>query len=112
MASDVWCFNAMAHKTVASLVMRFLYRGAGLMVWACLAWTCCINPSIMPAATPLKLSGAIGGAVTNGIGSPQMGATVIVYNRHGRQFEDGRADEGARFAITGRFPDLDSVKVT
>src|SRR5205085_1828408 len=74
--------------------------------------TCCINPSIMPAATPLKLSGAIGGAVTNGIGIPQMGATVILYNRQERQFEKALTDERGMFAFTGLFPDLYSVKVT
>ena len=36
-------------------------------------------PCAGPAANPLKLSGAISGTVTDGLGVPQMGATVEIF---------------------------------
>src|SRR5438094_171598 len=96
-----WMFNAMAHKTVASVV-----------AFAGLAWACLISPSASRAATPLQLSGAITGSVTDALGIPQMGATVTLYNRQERQFEKALTNERGAFTFMGLFPDLYSVKVT
>src|SRR5450432_1505771 len=73
---------------------------------------CLAVPSAFPAPLPLKLSGAIAGIVTDGGGIPQMGASVILYNRQERIFERALTDERGAFKFAGLFPDLYSVKVT
>lgn len=95
-------FKAMAHKTVASLVTTGLVYGVA----------CLIGQTTARAATPLTLSGAITGSVTDTLGVPQMGATVILYNRQERQFEKALTNERGGFTFMGLFPDLYSVKVT
>jgi Carboxypeptidase regulatory-like domain len=62
--------------------------------------------------TPLKLSGAIGGVVTNSGGNPQMGASVVLYNRQDRVYDRMLTDEHGQFRFPGLFPDLYSVRVT
>ena len=84
-------------KSVAALVVGVL---------------CLAVPSAFPAPLPLKLSGAIAGIVTDGGGIPQMGASVILYNRQERIFERALTDERGAFKFAGLFPDLYSVKVT
>jgi hypothetical protein len=84
-------------KSVAALVVGVL---------------CLAVPSAFPAPLPLKLSGAIAGIVTDGGGIPQMGASVILYNRQERIFEKALTDERGIFNFVGLFPDLYSVKVT
>jgi len=69
-------------------------------------------PAVYGAPNLLKLSGAIAGVVTDTGGVPQMGATVILYNRQERVFERALTDERGTFNFIGLFPDLYSVKVT
>jgi Carboxypeptidase regulatory-like domain len=64
------------------------------------------------AATPLRISGAITGFVTDPAGVPQMGAAVILFNRQERQFERALTDERGAFRFLGLSPDLYSIKVT
>ena len=64
------------------------------------------------AADPVKLSGAIGGVVTNSFGLPQMGASVILYNRVDRAFAKVLTDEHGEFRFPGLLPDLYSLRVT
>ena len=85
------------HKTVASFVL-------GL---ACLAVPCASR-----AAAPVKLSGSITGMVFNPAGTPQMGATVLLYNRQDRVCEKALTDERGEFKFLGLFPDLYSIRVT
>ncbi len=73
---------------------------------------CLIAPVIAPAAEPLKLSGAIGGVVSNSLGSPQMGATVVLYNRLDRAFDKVLTDDRGEFRFVGLFPDLYSIRVS
>lgn len=61
---------------------------------------------------PVKLSGVIGGVVTNAAGSPQMGASVFLYNRQDRVCDKVVTDERGEFHFGGLFPDLYSVRVT
>src|SRR5438477_6568023 len=70
-----------------------------------------VTPTASPAASPLRLSGAIAGIVTDGFGVPQMGATVFLYNRQERIFEKALTDERGAFNFVGLFPDFYSVKV-
>jgi hypothetical protein len=64
------------------------------------------------AVSPLKLSGAISGVVTDGAGVPQMGAAVLLYNRSERLFQRILTDETGTFSFNGLVPDIYSIKVT
>lgn len=90
-------FRTKTQKTVASLL------------WGV---ACLVGPGISEAASPLKLSGAITGVVTDTFGVPQMGATVILYNRLDRLSEKVVTDEHGEFRFVALFPDLYSVRVT
>ena len=64
------------------------------------------------APAPVKLSGVIGGVVTNPLGAPQMGATVLLYNHQDRVCDKVLTDEKGEFRFLGLFPDLYSVRVS
>src|SRR5437870_4601977 len=83
-------------------------RAAALVVGV----ACLVASAPSRAASPLRLSGAIAGIVTDGFGVPQMGASVFLYNRQERIFEKILTDERGAFNFVGLFPDLYSVKVT
>ena len=85
------------HKTVASLVL-------GL---ACLS-----APCISRAVEPIRLSGSITGFVLDPAGVPQMGASVLLYNRQDRMYEKVLTDGRGEFKFLGLFPDLYSIRVT
>ena len=89
---------ARTHRTVASLVL------AGAV--------CLGSAGYAQAATPLKISGAITGFVTDPGGVPQMGAAVILLNRQERQFERVLTDDRGAFRFVGLLPDVYSLKVT
>lgn len=73
---------------------------------------CLLVPLIAQAAEPIKLSGALGGVVTNSLGIPQMGASVVLYNRLDRSFDKALTNERGEFRFLGLFPDLYSVRVS
>ncbi|HWB86363.1 MAG TPA: carboxypeptidase-like regulatory domain-containing protein [Bryobacteraceae bacterium] len=89
--------RARTHKTVTALV-------AGVV--------CLVAPDAAKAVSPAKLSGAITGVVTDSIGIPQMGATVLLFNRQDRLYEKVLTDERGEFRFLGLFPDLYSVRIT
>lgn len=64
------------------------------------------------AAEGAMLSGAITGQVTNSSGSPQMGATVILYNRQDRVYGKALTNDRGEFTFLGLFPDSYSLRVT
>lgn len=68
-------------------------------------------PILAPAIEPVKLSGAITGRVVNTAGVPQMGATVVLYNRQERVYEKTLTDERGEFKFLGLFPDVYSLRV-
>jgi hypothetical protein len=86
-----------ANKTVISLAMGIACLGA---------------PAISRAATPVKLSGAITGKVSDAGGTPQMGATVQLYNKQDRPYAKILTDERGEFKFLGLFPDVYSIRVT
>ncbi len=88
--------NRTAHMTVTALVM-----GAA----------CLLVPGAARAANGLKLSGAIAGTVSNSVGVPQMGATVLLYNRLDRLFGRIITDEHGTFQFAGLTPDSYTVRV-
>jgi hypothetical protein len=64
------------------------------------------------AIAPAKLSGAITGLVSDGVGIPQMGATVALFNHEERLFARALTDEGGRFSFLGLTPDTYSMRVS
>src|ERR1700686_5320196 len=64
------------------------------------------------AATPAKLSGALAGAVTNTTGVPQMGATVLLFNRQERLGERAPTDAEGKFSFASLLPDVYSIRVS
>jgi hypothetical protein len=66
----------------------------------------------LPAAVSIKLSGDIAGVVTDGEGTPQMGAAVMLFNHQDRLFEKIFTDETGKFVFAGLLPDLYSVRIT
>jgi hypothetical protein len=89
--------RAVTQKSVVGLVVAGIVSLAG--------------PQPAAAAEPVKLSGAITGRVTSS-GIAQMGATVILANRQGRQFAKVLTDSEGVFKFLGLMPDLYSLKIT
>ena len=90
-------FKTKTQKALASMVLGI----AGMAV-----------PRIAIAATPIKLSGVISGQVHNAIGFPQMGATVLLFNRQDRNIDKALTDSAGEFRFADLLPDLYSVKVS
>ncbi len=79
-----------------------VYAGTLLVVCVC------------SAATPqqLKLTGSIAGLVSDGTGMPQMGATVLLYNRFEKLIERALTDDKGAFQFQALSPDVYAVRVT
>jgi hypothetical protein len=69
-------------------------------------------PEICPSAALPRLSGEISGLVTDSTGIPQMGATVLLFNRQSRLFQRALTNERGSFAFAGLLPDLYSIRVS
>jgi len=82
------------------------------VAWLTVGVVCLAASSASAAPNLLKLSGIIAGVVTDTSGIPQMGASVVLYNRQERIFEKVLTDERGTFRFVGLFPDLYSIKVT
>ena len=94
----------------------FLKQTHSSMWLAVLGAACLSSPAASWAGDTLKnevkLSGAIGGIVTSTSGAPQMGASVVLYNRQERICDRAITDERGEFRFPGLFPDLYAVRVT
>jgi Carboxypeptidase regulatory-like domain len=64
------------------------------------------------SATPPKLSGSIAGFVKDSSGIPQMGASVMLFNRYERLIERTFTNERGTFGFEALSPDLYSVRVS
>ncbi len=73
---------------------------------------CLVAPAWLPAASPTAMAGSIGGLVTDSSGVPQMGATVLLFNRNDRLTEKVLTDEKGAFVFAGLMPDIYSIRVT
>src|SRR5258708_18255466 len=62
--------------------------------------------------TPTKLSGSIAGFVRDWSGIPQMGASVLLFNRYERLIERTLTNERGTFGFDALSPDLYSVRVS
>lgn len=69
-------------------------------------------PSASAATSLVKLTGAIEGLVRDGAGIPQMGASVLLFNKQEHLLEKVLTDEHGNFSFAGLLPDLYSVRVT
>jgi hypothetical protein len=78
------------------------FLAAGLV---CLALPC-------SAVSPAKLSGGLTGLVRDGVGIPQMGATVLLFNHEERLFARVLTDEKGGFSFLSLIPDVYSVRVS
>jgi hypothetical protein len=86
-------------------------KSAGIATCALLGlW---LAPGVF-AAEPAeaRLLGSIAGMVTNSAGTPQMGATVYLYNRYDRVVHRVLTDASGTFAFASLLPDSYKLKVT
>src|SRR4051812_2718496 len=90
-------FKTKTHRTVASLVLGV---------------ACLTAPSRSYAVAPIQLSGAITGVVIDNLGIPQMGATVLLFNRQDRALQKLQTDEHGQFKFAGLFPEVYALRVT
>jgi hypothetical protein len=92
-------FGTKTHNAIATLLLGV---------------ACLLEPRVSQAAaaSPLRLSGAITGVVTDALGIPQMGASVILYNRQDRMSEKVTTNDRGEFQFASLFPDLYSIRVT
>lgn len=73
---------------------------------------CLAAPSDAPAATAMQVSGAISGVVSDTSGIPQMGATVLLFNRLDRPVSRAQTNERGEFRFPGLLPQTYSVRVS
>jgi hypothetical protein len=64
------------------------------------------------AVAPVKLSGAITGLVHDGVGVPQMGASVLLFNHEDRLSARALTDDKGGFSFLSLVPDVYSVRVS
>lgn len=64
------------------------------------------------AVTSARLSGNLGGVVTDVAGMPQMGAAVILFNRQARPIQRALTDDHGSFGFGALPPDSYSVRVS
>ncbi len=77
-----------------------------------LAVVCLAAPRAAEAVSPARLSGSISGLVTDSGGVPQMGATVLLYNKQERLHEKALTDERGFFLFSALLPDVYSIRIT
>jgi hypothetical protein len=78
----------------------------GLLVGALWAASLCLP------ATPIKFSGSIVGFVTDAAGIPQMGASVLLYNRYDHLLQQVLTTEKGTFGFDSLLPDVYSIRVS
>jgi len=64
------------------------------------------------AVEPAKLTGTLLGRVASASGVPQMGATIVLYNRHDRPVGRSLTNETGAFGFDLLVPDLYSIRVS
>src|SRR5258708_8226466 len=69
-------------------------------------------PAASFAISPIKLSGALEGTVSDLTGRPQMGAAVLLFDRQSKLCERMVTDANGLFAFVSLSPDIYSIRVT
>jgi hypothetical protein len=96
----------MRERLRSRMQARTLRTAAGLMagvLWAAPAGF---------SASLAKLSGSIVGFVTDPAGIPQMGASVLLYNRYDRPLQRVLTTENGLFSFDSLLPDTYAIRVT
>ncbi len=65
-----------------------------------------------PAASSLKLSGELAGSVKDPAGIPQMGASILLFNRYDRLIQKTFSTATGQFSFGALAPDLYSIRIT
>ena len=71
-----------------------------------------LSAPIAYAVTPAKLSGSIAGIVRNSTGIPQMGATVLLFDRYEKLIQRSLTNERGLFGFEPLTPDIYSIRVS
>ena len=71
-----------------------------------------ITSTALFAAEPVKLSGSIAGIVRDARGIPQMGASVLLFNKYEKLLQTAFTNERGTFGFETLTPDLYSVRVS
>lgn len=83
------------------------------MPWATLAAAgLLVCVAALEGAAPLRLCGSIAGVVRDAAGVPQMGATVILYNRSDRPVQRALTNEKGEFSFSSLVPDVYAIRVS
>jgi hypothetical protein len=90
------------------LVMNAKKCGLAASVLAGIFWTS--SPCV--ASSSLKLSGELAGFVKDNAGVPQMGATILLFNRYDRLVQKTLSSATGEFFFSSLSPDLYSVRIT
>src|ERR1700737_5250879 len=64
------------------------------------------------SANPTRLSGSIAGIVRDPAGIPQMGATVLLFNKYERLLQRALTNERGAFGFETLSPDLYAVRIS
>jgi len=91
---------------------RILEKKTPKTVALLFAGVACLCPRWAGAVEAVPLSGAIAGIVRGTAGIPQMGATVILYNRQQRLIGKVLTDNHGEFRLLGLVPAPYSVKIS
>jgi len=70
-----------------------------------------LSAPVLTAATPASLSGSIAGFVRDSAGVPQMGASVLLFDRYERLIQRTLTNERGLFGFESLAPDFYSVRV-
>lgn len=92
--------------------MELTTKSRGPLASLVAGMVCLVAPALLPAASPAGIAGSISGLVTDSTGVPQMGATVLLFNRYDRLTEKALTNENGGFAFAGLLPDVYSIRVT
>lgn len=77
-----------------------------------LALVLCLAPASLVSGGPLSFSGGIVGEVKSAAGIAEMGAKVLLYDRHEQLVRQVISNEQGRFGFAGLNPDIYSIRVT
>ncbi len=88
-------------RTRTSLCTRRILRGL-----------LCLTPALALAGSPVVFSGGIAGEVRSAAGVAEMGAKVLLYDRHEQLVRQMLSNEEGRFGFAALSPDIYSIRVT
>jgi hypothetical protein len=71
-----------------------------------------LSSTLAFSANPPKLAGSIAGIVRNNAGIPQMGATVLLFDKYEKLLQRALTNERGAFGFETLLPDLYSVRVS